>query len=153
MLVPRKPKSPPRQKPSSRAVSPIGRRESDLKDGRDRGYRGRDAPRDDYRNRRPSPLRRRSPPMRDVRDSRYDRQRRPLSPPRSRRYFVCSQLGLPVCLTVSNIYVRYTIRLQESCRLAWSCGGTCYCTLRSQASIQQVNLQSYHRGTCYHDSA
>lgn len=86
VLVPRKPKSPPRQKPSSRAVSPIGRRESDLKDGRDRGYRGRDAPRDDYRNRRPSPPpRRRSPPMRDVRDSRYDRQRRPLSPPRSRR--------------------------------------------------------------------
>jgi len=110
VLVPRKPKSPPRQKPSSRAVSPVGRRESDLKDGRDRGYRGRDAPREDYRNRRPSPLRRRSPLARDIRDSRYDRQRRPLSPPRSRRYPVVSQLEMRVCMTVSSFHVRYAIR-------------------------------------------
>lgn len=85
VLVPRKPKSPPRQKPSARPLSPVGRRESDLKDARDRGFRGRDGrdtPRDhDYRNRRMSPPRRRSSPMKDARDYR----RRPLSPPRSRR--------------------------------------------------------------------
>ena len=82
VLVPRKPKSPPRQKPSSRAVSPV--RDAD---GKDRSYRsrdGRDAPRErDYRPRRPlSPPRRRMSPVRDSRDYR----RRPLSPPRSRRH-------------------------------------------------------------------
>ena len=52
VLVPRKPKSPPRQKPSSRAVSPVGHRDGDGKVGRDRSYRSSrdDAPRDrDYR--------------------------------------------------------------------------------------------------------
>lgn len=97
VLVPRKPKSPPRQKPSSRPVSPVGRRDADLRDPRGSSYRGRDAkdpPREyDYRSRRPlSPPRRRSSPIRDPRDY---RQRRPLSPPRSRR---CAVLLLAPCL-------------------------------------------------------
>lgn len=95
--MPRKPKSPPRQKPSSRPVSPVGRRDADLRDPRGSSYRGRDArepPREyDYRSRRPlSPPRRRSSPIRDPRDY---RQRRPLSPPRSRR---CAVLLLAPCL-------------------------------------------------------
>lgn len=86
VLVPRKPKSPPRQKPSSRAVSPA--RDGDAKDRSYRNRDGREAPRErDYRSRRPlSPPRRRGSPMRDSRDYR----RRPLSPPRSRRHALLS---------------------------------------------------------------
>lgn len=105
VLVPRKPKSPPRQKPSSRPVSPVGGREADLRHPKGSSYRGRDGrepPREyDYRSRRPlSPPRRRSSPIRDPRDY---RQRRPLSPPRSRR---CIVLPCPLCFQYPQVHLQ-----------------------------------------------
>ena len=144
VLVPRKPKSPPRQKPSTRPVSPVGRRDTDLRDPRGSSYRGRDArepPREyDYRSRRPlSPPRRRSSPIRDPRDY---RQRRPLSPPRSRRCAVL--LMAPGLLSFQTVYCGWVRIVVAACvekqvtylhcthlaNLA-SVTGIIYCTLHS----------------------
>lgn len=142
VLVPRKPKSPPRQKPSSRPVSPVGRRDADLRDPKGSSYRGRDGrepPREyDYRSRRPlSPPRRRSSPIRDPRDY---RQRRPLSPPCSRRCTV-----LPYCLIfypfrvlnliANGLLWQFMLRDTQNSCMAYSSGTllfmarSAYCTL------------------------